>query len=270
MDAPNNAYFQPLLFHPQTSSMSTPMIYPTSLQEQQDMEPLPYDTMNPYDSYDPSYPCSMSYGQPMSQTPLSQWMQQEQQRQTLSSYPRQTSSSPYMTNLSPPAAESLCYHSDHQHDSSREMLSRVPSFTSMSSCAWASPRASDHPRSDMSRSASPNASEMARYGHLQAQGTWRCAFPGCTSKSIFRRGCDLRKHYRRHTKSLFCRYAGCKQASDGGFSSEKDRARHEAKHDPQIACEWKGCGRVFSRVDNMVCWPFLKCRILKCMFLTLE
>ncbi|KAG9666007.1 hypothetical protein KCU95_g18331, partial [Aureobasidium melanogenum] len=82
-------------------------------------------------------------------------------------------------------------------------------------------------------------------------GTWKCAYPGCTSKSVFRRGCDLRKHYRRHTKTLFCRHIGCRSASEGGFSSEKDRARHEAKHDPKIVCEWDGCSRVFSRVDNM-------------------
>jgi hypothetical protein len=42
----------------------------------------------------------------------------------------------------------------------------------------------------------------------------------------------------------------------GGFSSKKDRARHEAKHNPRILCEWVGeggerCGRRFSRVDNM-------------------
>lgn len=42
----------------------------------------------------------------------------------------------------------------------------------------------------------------------------------------------------------------------GGFSSKKDRARHEAKHNPKILCEWIGeggerCGRKFSRVDNM-------------------
>lgn len=111
---------------------------------------------------------------------------------------------------------------------------------------------------------------------------WRCAFPNCTSRAVFTRGCDLRKHYNRHSKHLFCRIEGCPQseaaciavaqqqaiqagaeASDpsklavtGGFSSKKDRARHEAKHNPGIKCEWKGpngeeCGRLFSRMDNM-------------------
>lgn len=106
---------------------------------------------------------------------------------------------------------------------------------------------------------------------------WRCAFPNCTSRAVFTRGCDLRKHYNRHSKHLFCRIEGCPQseaacvavaqqqaiqagadASDssmlavsGGFSSKKDRARHEAKHAPSIKCEVENCGRVFSRMDNM-------------------
>lgn len=111
---------------------------------------------------------------------------------------------------------------------------------------------------------------------------WRCAYPNCTSRAVFTRGCDLRKHYNRHSKHLFCRVGGCPQseaacvaaaqqqaiqsgtepldlsqlAVSGGFSSKKDRARHEAKHNPGIKCEWKGvngeeCGRVFSRMDNM-------------------
>ncbi|EXJ82397.1 hypothetical protein A1O3_06210 [Capronia epimyces CBS 606.96] len=100
--------------------------------------------------------------------------------------------------------------------------------------------------------------------------SWRCAFPGCTSRATFTRGCDLRKHYNRHSKHLFCRIEGCPQSEgaataransndqplSGGFSSKKDRARHEAKHNPGIKCEWRGtngqeCTRVFSRMDNM-------------------
>lgn len=106
---------------------------------------------------------------------------------------------------------------------------------------------------------------------------WRCAYPGCTSQAKFTRGCDLRKHYNRHSKHLFCRVEGCPQSEaaaaarainnsndnndnqpllTGGFSSKKDRARHEAKHNPGIKCEWRGpdgeeCSRVFSRMDNM-------------------
>ena len=89
-------------------------------------------------------------------------------------------------------------------------------------------------------------------GFKNSNGSWSCGYPGCSSKSTFNRGCDLRKHYKRHSKSLFCRHEGCPQATAGGFSSKKDRARHEAKHNPNIVCEWEGCNRLFSRVDNMV------------------
>jgi hypothetical protein len=125
-------------------------------------------------------------------------------------------------------------------------ISRATSFASN-----ASSNASYEP-SDASRSASPSAAEMMKWGRRLENGSWRCAYPGCTSRSTFSRGCDLRKHYKRHTKSLFCRYQDCPQAHEGGFSSKKDRARHEAKHDPQISCEWEGCNRLFSRMDNMV------------------
>ncbi|QGA20857.1 hypothetical protein EYB26_008567 [Talaromyces marneffei] len=103
------------------------------------------------------------------------------------------------------------------------------------------------------RQISPSdAQDLEEYGIQDpSTGTWRCRYPGCTSKAVFTRACDLRKHFNRHKKHLFCRFDGCPQATDGGFSSKKDRARHEAKHNPQIPCEWEGCDRVFSRVDNM-------------------
>ncbi|OQE41983.1 hypothetical protein PENCOP_c004G06704 [Penicillium coprophilum] len=96
-----------------------------------------------------------------------------------------------------------------------------------------------------------NASDLSNYGIPTADGAWRCAHPGCSSKSLFHRGCDLRKHFNRHRKYLFCRYEGCPQSGKNGFSSKKDRARHEAKHNPGVFCEWEGCRKVFSRVDNM-------------------
>ncbi|KAJ5474298.1 hypothetical protein N7475_003864 [Penicillium sp. IBT 31633x] len=102
-----------------------------------------------------------------------------------------------------------------------------------------------------------NASDLSNYGIPTGDGTWRCAHPGCSSQALFRRGCDLRKHFNRHRKYLFCRYEGCPQSAQNaqsaqnGFSSKKDRARHEAKHNPGVFCEWEGCGKVFSRVDNM-------------------
>ena len=104
--------------------------------------------------------------------------------------------------------------------------------------------------SSASRSPSPNPSELHNFGYPAPDGkSWRCAHPGCTSQATFTRGCDLRKHFRRHTKSLFCRHESCSQSQ--GFSSKKDRDRHEASHQPGVACEWRGCERIFSRVDNM-------------------
>ncbi|KAJ5758267.1 uncharacterized protein N7511_006961 [Penicillium nucicola] len=107
-------------------------------------------------------------------------------------------------------------------------------------------------RSFSDNSSPPNStSDLSAYGIPTATGAWRCAHPGCSSQAVFRRGCDLRKHFNRHRKYLFCRHEGCPQAAQNGFSSKKDRARHEAKHNPGIVCEAVGCGRVFSRVDNM-------------------
>ena len=103
-----------------------------------------------------------------------------------------------------------------------------------------------------SRSPSPHAADLYNYGTLNTDHrTWRCAYPGCNSKAIFVRPCDLRKHFHRHNKQFFCRHEGCPQATEGGFSSKKDRARHESKHNPGVPCEWEGCERIFSRVDNM-------------------
>lgn len=107
--------------------------------------------------------------------------------------------------------------------------------------------------SDTSGPTSPtNPADLQNFGYqLQDGVSWRCAYPNCTSTAEFTRGCDLRKHFKRHTKSLLCRHEDCPQSIEGGFSSKKDRVRHEAKHKPGVSCEWEGCDRVFSRVDNM-------------------
>lgn len=103
-----------------------------------------------------------------------------------------------------------------------------------------------------SRSASPNPADLHNFGFLLPDGrSWRCAFPNCTSQLAFTRGCDLRKHHKRHTKSLFCRHEECPQSREGGFSSRKDRDRHESKHKPGIPCTYDECERIFSRIDNM-------------------
>lgn len=111
---------------------------------------------------------------------------------------------------------------------------------------------SDRSPPSLSRSLSPSSPDLRAYGFPNKNGTWSCAYPGCTSRAVFTRGCDLRKHHKRHTKSFFCRHSDCPQSTGGGFSSKKDLARHEAKHNPGVLCDWDGCDRVFSRVDNMV------------------
>lgn len=159
-------------------------------------------------------------------------------------YTEAANSTPRLTSAGPSGTSAGYLSPD---EASRTRASRSTSFASNRS----SVRSYSH--SDVStRSVSPNAGEMQRWGYQNDDGTWSCRYPGCASKSTFSRGCDLRKHYKRHTKSLFCRVEGCPQATEGGFSSKKDRARHEAKHNPNVVCEWEGCDRLFSRVDNMV------------------
>jgi hypothetical protein len=132
------------------------------------------------------------------------------------------------------------------------------STTTTVSITSSPPHSFSDPESPPPPSSASNASDLSNYGIPTGDGTWRCAHPGCSSQSTFRRGCDLRKHFNRHQKYLFCRHEGCPQSmqrgsrsTQNGFSSKKDRIRHEAKHNPGVFCEWEGCGRVFSRVDNM-------------------
>ncbi|KAL6235669.1 hypothetical protein BDW75DRAFT_240000 [Aspergillus navahoensis] len=150
----------------------------------------------------------------------------------------------YQTSPSdPPNTHNHNHNHDRRHTQSPSRTpSRTPSTTSASST---------HNNT--------NSKDLSLYGTPSPThpGAWRCAYPSCTSPSLFRRGCDLRKHYNRHRKHLFCRHDGCPQSNPRvpgtGFSSKKDRDRHEAKHNPGIVCDWagEGCTRVFSRVDNM-------------------
>ena len=105
---------------------------------------------------------------------------------------------------------------------------------------------------EICENASPEPQTPTAYGFRRNDDSWSCAWPGCTSRARFTRACDLRKHFKRHSKTLFCRYDGCPQSREAGFSNKKDRARHETKHNPKITCEWENCGRLFGRVDNMV------------------
>lgn len=129
-------------------------------------------------------------------------------------------------------------------------LYRSTTATTASACS-SSPRSFSDPESPPPQWSTSNASDLSNYGIPTGDGYWRCAHPGCASQSLFRRGCDLRKHFNRHRKYLFCRHEGCPQSTQNGFSSKKDRARHEAKHNPGVLCEWRDCKKIFSRVDNM-------------------
>lgn len=120
------------------------------------------------------------------------------------------------------------------------------------SVPWPTLHPDDVEVSSDSRSTSPNPADLHNFGFPLPDGrSWRCAYPNCTSQARFTRGCDLRKHYRRHTKPFFCRHEECPQSSEGGFSSRKDRDRHESKHKPGVPCTHDECERIFSRVDNM-------------------
>lgn len=165
------------------------------------------------------------------------------QHDDIGSFPQYQETADFSQEFVPagPSRRSTGYLSPEGADRTR--TSRSTSFAS---------NASSYSQSDASRSVSPSASEMLRWGRKNENGSWSCAYPGCNSRSTFNRGCDLRKHYKRHMKSLFCRHEGCPQATEGGFSSKKDRARHEARHNPSVPCEWEDCPRLFSRVDNMV------------------
>lgn len=190
-----------------------------------------------------------------------------------------------------PSFTHVSHHSSHSHRSSISSLSRSCSPSASSSYPQTTRGHSGDQfalRGSLRSNSTSSNTSLHAYGipvhevplllpstslspQSGSQGqAWRCAYPGCTSRATFTRGCDLRKHYNRHSKHLFCRVEGCPQSEaaaagraksteqplTGGFSSKKDRARHEAKHNPGIKCEWRGhegeeCGRVFSRMDNM-------------------
>jgi hypothetical protein len=210
--------------------------------------------------------------------------------------PFETSMPPSYTNIIPPTPQDISpidfdfnalpnasTHPQHllaspafsqrsSHNSSLPSMSRSPSPTGYRISTGG---AASGLRTTLRSNSTSSNSSLHAYGvpvtdHSTTVGqpAWRCAYPGCTSRATFTRGCDLRKHYNRHSKHLFCRIDGCPQSQaaaagrltdgslTGGFSSKKDRARHEAKHNPGIKCEWKGshgeeCGRIFSRMDNM-------------------
>ncbi|KAE8357615.1 hypothetical protein BDV27DRAFT_170345 [Aspergillus caelatus] len=91
----------------------------------------------------------------------------------------------------------------------------------------------------------------------------KCPIPGYKSTERFATPRDLRRPYRQQVRAFFCHYENCPQSapdpqrsSKRGFATRKDRDRHEAKHKPEIRCQWRNqhgeqCTRLFSRMDNM-------------------
>lgn len=130
--------------------------------------------------------------------------------------------------------------------------STIPNTPFLNTPATSLPSTSRSPSPSSLSSRAHPCNDLTSYGHLNPEtGAWTCAYPHCSSKAIFIRPCDLRKHFNRHNKNFYCRYEACAQNHEAGFSSKKDRLRHESKHNPGVQCEWDACERVFSRVDNM-------------------
>jgi hypothetical protein len=213
--SPQNIIYSPTL-HPPRGPLTPPggeQLCPTA----HSYRPLP-NSPYPMHSFWPSHPMSMP--------------------QTNVTYPTYLPAMPSAQTLGPESAIA------------RTRPAR--SHSASSSLGVVSSGTSERSPPSLSRSLSPSSPDLRAFGFPNKNGTWSCAYPGCTSRAVFTRGCDLRKHHKRHTKSFFCRHEGCPQATGGGFSSKKDLARHEAKHNPGVLCDWNGCDRVFSRVDNMV------------------
>ncbi|KAE8314830.1 hypothetical protein BDV41DRAFT_587056 [Aspergillus transmontanensis] len=91
----------------------------------------------------------------------------------------------------------------------------------------------------------------------------KCPIPGFKSTARLATPQDIRRPHRQQAKRFFCHYENCPQSvpdpqspSKRGFATRKDRDRHEAKHKPEIRCQWRNqygeqCTRLFSRMDNM-------------------
>lgn len=241
-------YNEPVQPNPHTSQELYPTISATQFNNYLPQQHIPYNPSHTYNTQDYNQIPSTNFQPPRwyqaswtqpGQQPIPQ-VQQIQQVPPSYSFPATVYPTP-RPSITAPTSSYLSPSNQPQ-----PTLSRHNSATSNPASTY------DRTVSEVSRSVSPNPSAIADYGYKNVDGSWSCAWPGCTSRSRFTRACDLRKHYKRHSKTLFCRHEGCPQSTEGGFSSKKDRARHEAKHNPMITCEWDNCGRLFSRVDNMV------------------
>lgn len=132
-----------------------------------------------------------------------------------------------------PSFTHVSHHSSHSHRSSISSLSRSCSPSASSSYPQTTRGHSGDQfalRGSLRSNSTSSNTSLHAYGipvhevplllpstslspQSGSQGqAWRCAYPGCTSRATFTRGCDLRKHYNRHSKHLFCRVEGCPQS----------------------------------------------------------
>lgn len=225
----------------------------TSQDLQQHLTSVPIVPLCQYDTQDYSQLIGINFQQ--SRSDLAQWDQSIQ-----STMPPTQQGEPVLPRsvhggairVAPAALQSSMTDATSNYFSTEQQLRSIPSQSGPTFPTSNRSLAFSFRVSELSRSASPIPNMTTAYGFRGPDNSWSCAWPGCTSRTRFTRPCDLRKHYNRHSKTLFCRHIGCPQSREAGFSNKKDRARHETKHNPRIMCEWEGCGRLFGRVDNMV------------------
>lgn len=211
-------------------------------------------------------------------TEASQWMQLEGSTITNGPYTNSvlsTDQQHWSAGQRLPYAEHQPLPSVEYHSTGESQHWSLPIATSIHSCDWSHFVAA---QSDSGYSTSHRSSSIGIPSELESdsgnatgspiprscsaeeeqasadagESNYKCDFPGCRTRTRFRRPCDLRKHQKRHCKSFFCRFPDCARTTSKGLACIKDRDRHEARHDPSIPCAWPGCRRVFSRVDNMV------------------
>ena len=118
----------------------------------------------------------------------------------------------------------LLHHRDHPRPSSKDPWP----LSSQTLTQWYSLRPHALDVSWDSESESPDPTDLEKLGTLLSDGrTWRCAYPGCTSQARFARGCDLRKHHRRHTRSHSSRHEKSQSQllAQKGVKAGQDRYR---------------------------------------------
>jgi len=151
----------------------------------------------------------------------------------------------------------------NNHDDEPDFLPVDPNLGNVSFSSW------DHVSDDLGQqsiTSQPAAGETLDPGEYMystnADGTFTCQFVDpqgitCQNTDTFRRPCDLKKHYKNHTKPKPCDY--CKQS----FAEPKELHRHMwAKHEDdaralgtpggnRIPCGFPGCEYKSRRNDNV-------------------